>query len=45
MSWECRERNKEGGGEVHISEAQKNVEVEVAEVGQNLMTRKVLLKP
>jgi hypothetical protein len=31
MSWECPKKNKEGGGEAHISEAQKlNVEVEGA---------------
>jgi hypothetical protein len=31
MSWECPEKNKEGGGEAHISEAQKrNVEAEGA---------------
>jgi hypothetical protein len=46
MSWECPERKKEGGGQAHISEAQKrNVEVEGAESGRSLMMRKVLLKP
>ena len=46
MSWECPERQREGeGGEAHILEAQKNVEAEAAEGGQNLMMRKVLLKP
>jgi hypothetical protein len=46
MSWECIEKNKEGGGEAHISEAQKrNVEAEGAEDGRSLMLRKVLLKP
>jgi hypothetical protein len=46
MSWECPERKKEGGGEAHISEAQKrNVESEAVEDGKSLMMRKVLLKP
>jgi hypothetical protein len=46
MSWECSEKNKEGGGEAHISEAQKrNIEAEGAEDGKYLMLRKVLLKP
>jgi hypothetical protein len=46
MSWECPERKKEGGGEAHISEAQKrNVEAEATEDGKSLMMRKVLLKP
>jgi hypothetical protein len=46
MSWECPERNKEGGGEDHISEAhKKNVEAEATEDGKSLMMRKVLLKP
>jgi hypothetical protein len=45
MSWECPERKKEGGGESHISEDQKNVEAEAAEGGHNLMMKKVLLKP
>jgi hypothetical protein len=46
MSWECLERNKEGGGETHTSEAHKrNVEAELEEDGKSLMMRKVLLKP
>jgi hypothetical protein len=47
MSWECPERKKkEGGGEAHISEAQKrNVEAEAAEDGKSLMMRKILLNP
>jgi hypothetical protein len=45
MSWECPERNKEGG-EAHISEAQKqNVEEEGGKDGKSLMMKKVLLKP
>jgi ssDNA-binding Zn-finger/Zn-ribbon topoisomerase 1 len=44
-SWECTERKKEGGGEAHIAEAQKHVEAEAVEGGNNLMMRKVLLKP
>jgi hypothetical protein len=44
MSWECSEKNKEGG-EAHISEAQRrDVEAERAEYGASLMLRKVLLK-
>jgi hypothetical protein len=44
MSWECPEKNK-GGGEAHISEAQRrNVEAERAKDGTSLMLRKVLLK-
>jgi hypothetical protein len=44
MSWECLEKNK-GGGEAHISEAQRgNVEAEGAEDGRSMMLRKVLLK-
>jgi hypothetical protein len=35
MSWECPKMKKEGGGESHISEDQKNVEVEATEGGQN----------
>jgi hypothetical protein len=46
MSWECSERNKEGGGETHILEAQRhNFEAEGAEDGISLMMKKVLLKP
>jgi hypothetical protein len=46
MSWECPEKKKEGGGESHISEAQRgNVETEGVEDGRSLMLRKVLLKP
>jgi len=46
MYWECPERNKEGGVEAHISEAQKrNVEAEVTKYGRSLMVRKVLLNP
>jgi len=46
MSWECPEKKKKGGGEAHISEAQKmNVEAEGVEDGTSLMLRKVLLKP
>ena len=45
MSWECPERKKEGGGEAHISKAQKNVEAEGAKGGKILMMRKVLLNP
>ena len=45
MSWECPEKKKEGGGEAHISEAQKrNVEAEGAVDGTSLMLRKILLK-
>ena len=45
MSWECPEKKKEGGGEAHISEAQRSdVEAEGAEDGRSLMMRKVLLK-
>jgi hypothetical protein len=45
VSWECPEKNKEGG-ESHISEAQRgNVEEEGAEDGRSLMLRKVLLNP
>jgi hypothetical protein len=44
-SYECPEKNKEGG-ETHIVEAQRrNVEVEDAEGGRSLMMRKVLLTP
>jgi hypothetical protein len=46
MSWECPKKRKEGGGEAHISEAQRgNVEAKGAEDGISLMMRKVLLKP
>jgi hypothetical protein len=46
MSWECPKKNKEGGGEAHISEAQRrDFEAEGAENGRSLMLRKVLLKP
>jgi hypothetical protein len=50
MSWECPERKNTGGGEAHISEAQKrNVETEMkaeaTEEGRSLMMRKVLVKP
>jgi hypothetical protein len=46
MLWECPEKNKEGGGEAHISEAQRrDVEEEGAEDVRSLMLRKVLLKP
>jgi hypothetical protein len=46
MSWECHEKKKEGGGEAHISEAQRrNVEAKGAEDETSLMLRKVLLKP
>jgi hypothetical protein len=46
MSWECPEKNKEGGGEAHISEAERiDVELEGVEDGRSLMLRKVLLKP
>jgi hypothetical protein len=46
MFWECPERNKEGGGESHISELKKwNVELEGVEDGKYLMMKKVLLKP
>jgi hypothetical protein len=45
MSWECPKRKRERGGEAHISEAQNNVEEEATEEGQNLIMRKVLLKP
>jgi hypothetical protein len=45
MYWECLEKNKEGGGEAHISKVQRgNVEAEGAEDGRSLMLRKVLLK-
>jgi hypothetical protein len=45
MSWECPKKNKEGGGEAHISEEQRrNVEAKGAEDGTSLMLRKVLLK-
>jgi hypothetical protein len=46
MSWECPKKMKEGGGEAHISEAQKrDVEAEGIEDGKSLKLRKVLLKP
>jgi hypothetical protein len=47
MSWECPERKKkEGGGEAHISKAQRrNVEAEATEDGKSLMMRKILLNP
>jgi hypothetical protein len=46
MSWECPEKKKEGGGEAHISKAQRrDVEAEGEEDGRSLMLRKVLLKP
>jgi hypothetical protein len=45
MSWECPDKNKEGG-EAHILEAQKiNFEAEGVEDGISLMLKKVLLKP
>ena len=45
MSWDCPEMKK-GGGEAHISEAQKrDVEVEGVEDGKSLLMKKVLLKP
>ena len=44
-SWDCPRRRKEKGGEVHIAEAQKHVEAKAAEGGNNLMMRKILLKP
>jgi hypothetical protein len=41
--FECSDRKRDGGGEAHISEAQRrNVD---AEVGRSLMMRKILLKP
>jgi hypothetical protein len=44
-SYDCPDRKKYGG-ETHIVEAQGwNVEVEDAEGGRYLMTRKILLKP
>jgi hypothetical protein len=46
MSWECPEKKKDSrGGEAHISEVDKHMEVEATEGGKNLMMRKVLLKP
>jgi hypothetical protein len=50
MSWEFTERKNTGGGEAHISEAQKkNVETEMkaeaVEEGRSLMMRKLLIKP
>jgi hypothetical protein len=46
MSWECPGKNKEGGGEAHISAAQRrNVKAEGVEDGTSLMFRNVLLKP
>jgi hypothetical protein len=42
--WECLDRKREGG-EAHINEAQKHVEVEETKGGRNLMLRKFLLKP
>jgi hypothetical protein len=46
MSWDCPKKNKYGGGEAHISEAQRrDVEEEGVEDGRSLMLRKVLLKP
>jgi hypothetical protein len=46
MSWECPERKKDTkGGEAHISEELKHVEVEAIEGGNNVITRKFLLKP
>jgi hypothetical protein len=45
MSWECSEKNKEGG-EAHISESKRgNVEADGAGDGTSLMMRKFLLKP
>jgi hypothetical protein len=44
-SWECPERKKEEGGEAHIAEAQKHVEVRSNKGGKNLMMRKIILKP
>jgi hypothetical protein len=38
-------RKNEGGGEEHIVEAQKHVEVETIEGGKKLMMWKILLKP
>jgi hypothetical protein len=44
-SYECLDKNK-NGGETHIVEYQvRNVEAEDAEGGRSLMMRKVLLKP
>jgi hypothetical protein len=40
MSWECPEKNKEGRGGAHISEALRgDVEVEGEEDGRSLMLR------
>jgi hypothetical protein len=45
MSWECSEKNKQGGGEAHISEAKRrDVEAKGVEDGRSLMLRKILLK-
>jgi hypothetical protein len=44
-SYECLDKNKEGG-EIHIAKAQiRNVEAEDAKGGRSLMIRKVLLMP
>jgi hypothetical protein len=44
--FKCIDRKRDGGGEAHISEAQrKNVEVEDAKGRRSLMMRKILLKP
>jgi hypothetical protein len=46
MSWECPKKNKEGGGEAHISKAHRRyVEAKGAEDERSLMSMKVLLKP
>jgi hypothetical protein len=44
MSWECPERKKkEGGGEAHISKAQRNnFEAKETKDGKSLMMRKIL---
>jgi hypothetical protein len=45
MSWECLERNKEGG-EAHILKEQKrDVKEECTKYGRYLKMKKVLLKP
>jgi len=45
-SWECLERNKEGGGEEHVVKEQNHVEKEEEEGGgKNLRMRKIILKP
>jgi hypothetical protein len=45
MSWECPEKNKEGGESHILKSHRRNVEEERVEDGTSLMLIKVLLKP